>query len=175
MQQGLRLETGAPAEALAGLAPILAALERQHGRESRWLVETLLMLGRARHGVALADAAAYAGQRARDRPRSSRRGRGRPPRGWPCSAASRRPAPTSSARTRWPRKHELTALQAEVELARARVLWDGDLPHHRDHAGAPIAGRRSRSRSPRPRPLRRLGAREALRQAEDWLRAHPAP
>jgi hypothetical protein len=173
MQQGLRLETGAPAEALAGLAPILAALERQHGRESRWLVETLLMLGRARHGVALADAAAYAGQRARDRPAPPDAAADDPARlavqrGF---AAARADLERADALAR---KHELTALQAEVELARARVLWDGDLP---TIATTPGADRRQALALAlaAAATLRRLGAREALRQAEDWLRAHPAP
>jgi len=173
LRHGLQLETGAPAEALAGLLPILAELERQHGLESRWLVETLILIGRARHGVARAEAAAHARLHARDRPSPRDEDAADPTwlavqRGF---AAARADLERADALAR---KHGLTALQAEVELARARVLWDGDLPRGRE----PASDAREQARAlalTAAATLRRLGAGEALRQAEDWLREHPAP
>ncbi len=171
LQQGLRLETGAPAEALAGLLPVLAELERQYGADSRWLTETLLLIGRARHGVALAEATAYARPPSSAPPKPANSEQANDP-AWLAVqrsfAAARADLERADLLTH---KHELPALQAEVALALARTLWDGDLPglagdaRKRAHALVVAAAETQR----------RLGAREALRQTEDWLREHPAP
>jgi len=152
LDAGRALEAGAPAQALADLRPVLADLEREHGPDSRWLVETLILLGRARHG------AAQAGPDAAPKPAAQDE-----------LAAARRDLERAHALTV---KHQLPALQAEAELALARLQWDASPPgperdaaRRRAHALATDAAAAQR----------RLGAREALRQTEDWLRAHPAP
>jgi tetratricopeptide (TPR) repeat protein len=158
MQQGLLLETGQPAQALAGLVPLLADYERENGPDSRWLIETLLLVGRARHALAHTQALALA-----DKPDDP---------AWPSVvdgfAAARRDLERAQALCR---KHDLPAVRTEVDLALARALWDGDLPH----ASAPDDGRgRARALAlAAAETQRRLGAGEALRQTEAWLREHP--
>jgi len=48
---GQRVEQGAHAEALPDLVKLVAGFETEYGMDARWLVEPLLMLARARHGV----------------------------------------------------------------------------------------------------------------------------
>jgi tetratricopeptide (TPR) repeat protein len=166
LQLGLLLESGAPAEALAGLIPLLADYERQHGPDSRWLLEALVLLGRARHAVAHAGALALATKA--------------DPAAWQAVidgfAASRRDLERAQVLCR---KHDLPAVLADVDLALARTLWDGDLPP--PHGPARVAAPddpRSRARAlalAAAEVQRRLGANEALRQTEQWLREHPDP
>ena len=173
MQHGLELETGAPAQALAGLLPILADLEREHGPESRWVVDTLVLVGRSRHAQARAAALAFT----RDR-RATGALADDP--AWQAVQAGYAAARADLERARsLCTKHELNATAADVDLALARTLWDGDLPPPGapDRAPAPDDAR-SRARAlalAAAQTQRRLGAGEGLRQTEQWLREHPAP
>ncbi len=62
---GLRVEQEAHAEALPGLLALLQELEAQLGKDGRWLVEPLIYLGRAHHGVGDQAAARAVLERAR--------------------------------------------------------------------------------------------------------------
>ena len=139
--------------------------ERQHGPDSRWLVETLILIGRARHAVAHAQALALAARKAQLREQG------------PWSAvldgftASRRNLERALTLRR---KHDLPAVQADALLALARTLWDGDLPppHGPARAAAPDDPR-SRGRAlAAAATQRRPGAGEALRQTEQSAPTH---
>ena len=126
-----RLDLGGAAEAPPGLAEIAATIERTDGPEARWIVEPLLLLGRARHGVG-----DLAGAR------------------------------TDLARARaLAVTHDLPGVIAEIDLARARVLWDDG----GDRAAAHALAREAAASH------RRSGAARLLQETEAWLTAHPPP
>ncbi len=127
---GQRVEQGAHAEVLPDLVTLVSGLEAQYGKDARWLVEPLLLLGRARHGV-----------------RQYTQARVDLERGRKLAVAN-----------------DILALYGELDLAMARVLWDGDIdrPAARVLAQAAVeaAGKSGMARS--------------LVDAEKWLQEHPA-
>ena len=128
---GQRVEQGAHAEVLPDLIALVTGLEGQYGKDARWLVEPLLLLARARHGVGQYTQA-----------------RGDLERGRKLAV-----------------DNNILALYGELDLAMARVLWDGgtDRPGARLLAQAAVEA------------ARRSGMARSLIDAEKWLQEHPAP
>ena len=123
-------DIGAHAEVLPDLIALVAGLEGQYGKDARWLVEPLLLLARARHGVGQYVEAHADLERAR----------------------------------KLAVDNDIPALYGELDLAMARVLWDGgtDRPGARLLAQAAVEA------------ARRSGMARSLIDAEKWLQEHPA-